>query len=112
MLFKDFHNFIPKLYKLSLLKTNMGTALITIKLMPESLETNIEEIKTKAKELVESKQGKNTRFEEVPIAFGLKAINVFFDLDEEIELEPIENSLGEIQGVNSSQVTDMRRAFG
>ena len=47
----------------------MGIALITIKLMPSSPEVNLEEIKEKAKEVVEKGQGKNPRFEEEPIAF-------------------------------------------
>ncbi len=89
----------------------MGIALVTIKLMPESPETNLEEIKEKAKKIIEA-EAKNPRFEEEPIAFGLKAIKVFFDLDEAKELEPIEQALREIPGVNSAQVIDMRRAFG
>ena len=90
----------------------MGTALITLKLMPSSPEVNLEEIKEKVKPLIEKGLGKNPRFEEEPIAFGLKAIKVFFELDETIELEPIEESLGKIENVNSVQVIDMRRAFG
>ena len=90
----------------------MGTALITIKLMPVSPEVNLDEIKEKAKALIEEKQGKNTRFEEQPVAFGLKAVIVYFDIDESVDLDPIEEELGKIENVNSSQVTDMRRAFG
>ncbi|MFH1326609.1 MAG: elongation factor 1-beta [archaeon] len=90
----------------------MGIALITLKLMPSSPEANLEEIKIKAKSTIEEKQGKKVRFEEEPIAFGLKAIKAFFDLDEAHELEPIENSLKEIENINSVQVVDMRRAFG
>lgn len=90
----------------------MGTALITLKLMPKSPEVNLEELKTKAQQVIEANAGKKTRFEEVPIAFGLKAIHAFFDLDESAELEPIENKLGEIEDINSVTVEDMRRAFG
>lgn len=90
----------------------MGTALITIKLMPSSPEVNLKEIQEKAKTIIEENKGEKTRFEEVPVAFGLKSINAFFDLDEEVELEPIENKLREIENVNSAEVTDMRRAFG
>ena len=90
----------------------MGTTLVTIKLMPSSPEENLEEIKEKAKKIVEEGKGTKTRFEEEPIAFGLKAIIIYFDLDEEQELEPIETDLSKIENVSSSQVTDMRRAFG
>ena len=90
----------------------MGTALLKIKLMPTSPEVNLEEIKEKAKKVVEECQGRNCRFEEEPIAFGLKAVMVFFGIDESQELEPIEKELSKIENVNSVQVVDMRRAFG
>ena len=90
----------------------MGVALLTIKIMPTSPEVNLEEIKEKAKKVVEEGKGKNTRFEEEPIAFGLKAVMVYFDIDESQELEPIEEELSKIENVNSVQVVDMRRAFG
>ena len=73
---------------------------------------NLEEIKNKAFLVVEENQGKNTRFDEEPIAFGLKSVMVYFDLDESHELEPIEQGLRKIQNVSSAEVVDMRRAFG
>ena len=90
----------------------MGIAAVKIKLMPTSPEVNLEEIKEKAKILVEQKSGKNCKFEEEPIAFGLKAIIVFFAWPEELELEELEEELKKIENVNSVQVVDMRRAFG
>ena len=90
----------------------MGIALITIKLMPSSPEENLEEIKAKVKVIIEKEQGKNVRFEEQPIAFGLKAVITYFDINESQELEPIENKLSEIENVNSVQLIDIRRAFG
>jgi len=90
----------------------MGIALIKIKLMPISPDVNLEELKEKAKEIIESSNGMRTSFEEQPIAFGLKAVIAGFDLDEENELEPIEEALRKIENVNSAEVTDMRRAFG
>lgn len=90
----------------------MGIALITLKLMPASPEVNLEEIKEAAQKTIEEHKGTKTRFEEEPVAFGLKALKAFFDLDESDELEPIENALGKIENVNSVSVIDMRRAFG
>lgn len=90
----------------------MGIALIKIKLMPESPETNLDAVKTFAKKIVEKNKGKNVSFEIEPIAFGLKAIILGFSLDESDELEPIENFLKKIENINSVQVVDMRRAFG
>ncbi len=90
----------------------MGTALLKIKIMPVSPDVNLEKIKTEAKKVVESGKGKNCRTEEEPIAFGLKAIILSFDIDESEELEPIEEKLKKIKDVSSVQVVDMRRAFG
>ncbi len=90
----------------------MGIVLIKIKLMPVALETSLEEIKDKAKKIIEENKGKNPQFEEQPIAFGLKAIIAGFELDENDELELIEENLRKIENVNSAEVIDMRRAFG
>ena len=87
------------------------TAIVKIKFMPSSPETNLEEIKEKARKLIENEGGKGVKFEEEPIAFGLKAVMVFFLWDEEKELEPLENSLGKIEDINSIQTIDMRRAI-
>ena len=87
----------------------MGTAGIKIKLMPESLEVDLEEIKQKAKAIVEEKGGKNREYEEEPIAFGLKAIIAFFELPEEIEPNQIEEPFKKIPGISSIQVVDVRR---
>ena len=80
--------------------------------MPSSPEANLERIKEIAKGIVERGKGRNCRFEIEPIAFGLKAIIVSFDIDESQELEPTENALNSIEDVSSAQVIDMRRAFG
>ena len=90
----------------------MGDISVKIKLMPSSVETNLKEIKEKSKAILEKKGGKNVRFEEEPIAFGLKAIIVFFIWSEEKELESIEKNLEEIENVNSLQVLDIRKTIG
>ncbi len=91
----------------------MGIALIKIKLMPSSPDTNLEEIKEKAKKIIEKNKGRRVSFEEQEIAFGLKAIIAGFEQNEtEGELDPIENALNKIKNVSSVQIIDMRRAFG
>lgn len=90
----------------------MGTMLVKIKLMPEGTEVNQEDLKTKVQPIIESAEGKKVNFEEEPIAFGLNALIVGFELDEKGELEPIENKLGELDEVASVSIADMRRAFG
>jgi len=90
----------------------MGTAVIKIKIMPSSVEEDLEEIKKQAEKTILNRKGTHCKFEEENIAFGLKAVIVSFALDESLELEIIERGLEKIEGVNSVQVIDMRRAFG
>jgi len=90
----------------------MGIALIKIKIMPESPKTDLELIKDSAYDLISENDGKNIMFNEEDIAFGLRAVIASFDLDESLPLDPIEDSLKEIERVSSVQVIDMRRAFG
>ncbi len=89
----------------------MGTVLMTIKLNPSSAEADLEEIKQNATKVIEQGEGKNPRFEEQPLAFGLKTIVTSFEISEDKEIEPIENALSEIENVGSMQVVDMRRAL-
>jgi elongation factor 1-beta len=90
----------------------MGTALLKMKLMPTSPDVDLEAIKEKAKEVVESNEAEGVSFEEEPVAFGLKAVILGFSIDESKEIESIEEALKKIEEVNSVQVVDMRRAFG
>ena len=90
----------------------MGSMNVKIKVMPSSVETNLEEIKNKTKDLIEKSGGKGVNFEEEPIAFGLKAVIVFFVCPEDQELESLENEMKKIEDVNSVEVIDIRRAIG
>jgi len=90
----------------------MGRMLIQIKLMPTSPNVNLEEIKQKSQEIIERSQGKISGFREEPIAFGLKALIASFSIDEKLEIDPIENQLGNLENISSAQIIDMRRAFG
>ena len=87
----------------------MGTAGIKIKIMPSSVEADLEKIKSKAKQIVETNQGRNREYNEELVAFGLKAIIAFFEIPEEQELNPIEEAFSKIENVNSVQVIDMRK---
>ena len=90
----------------------MGHINVKIKLMPSSPETNLKEIIEKAKSIIEENNGSNVHFEEESIAFGLKAIIIFFIWPEEKELEPLENLLEKIDNVSSEQMLDIRKAIG
>ena len=90
----------------------MGTALVIIKIMPESLDSNLDEIQDKAKQIIEEKGGKNPSTKTEPVAFGLNAILINFAMDESLAVDDFQNPIQEIKGVNSAEVVDFRRAFG
>ena len=90
----------------------MGTMIVKIKVMPSSPDVNLEELKTKIKEILEKNKTKNIQFVEEPVAFGLKAVLSAFQMDEADELEPIENSIRELETVSSAEIAEMKRAFG
>jgi len=90
----------------------MGIVAVIVKMMPLSPDTNLEEIETKAKSVMEIQGAKNISFEEKPIAFGLKAIMLKMAWPEEKSTDIIESSLAEIENVSSVKIEDYRRAFG
>ena len=90
----------------------MGNMTIKLRMMPSSVESNLEAIKEKAESLIKENGGESVRFNEEPIAFGLKAIIAAFIYPEENDVEPLESQIREIEEVNSAEVVDMRRAIG
>jgi elongation factor 1-beta len=88
----------------------MGVALIKLKVMPESLDIELEDLKIAVKEKITSVGGEVTKFEEEPIAFGLKALITFVRLDEKKDTSLVENALKDVSGVSSSDIIDYRRA--
>lgn len=91
----------------------MGEVIITLKIMPKNIEIDLSFIENKARGIIE-KFGKFVSKEVLPVAFGLKQLNIIFTLDENKAemLDAIENKLKEIEGVNSVETIDVRRAIG
>ena len=91
----------------------MGTALVKIKLMPKSPETDLEEIKQHAESIIKKHNGSPARTEEEPIAFGLRALKIIFIMDEaKGSTQPLEDELSKIKGVMNVDVMEVRRALG
>ena len=82
--------------------------------MPESPEVNLDKIEEEAKKKILKFAGEGEiKAEQVPVAFGLKSINLIFIMNEsQGSTEPLEDSLADIEGVQSVEVTDVRRAIG
>ena len=95
----------------------MATAVVTVKIMPESPEVNLDEIKDKVqailREFTERDDPADQKVEIVPIAFGLKAINIIFAMDEaKGSPDPVAEEISSLEGVNSAEISDVRRAIG
>jgi elongation factor 1-beta len=91
----------------------MADVVVTLKIMPESPETNLADIEAKSKEFVTSFGGEVGKVEEVPVAFGLKALNILFVMDENKgSTDALEEQISGVEGVNSVDVTDVRRTIG
>ncbi|MCH8003442.1 MAG: elongation factor 1-beta [Nanoarchaeota archaeon] len=92
----------------------MAQIVATIKIMPESPETDLSLIQNKAEEEIKKFAGDTEiKAEQEPIAFGLKALKIIFVMDESKgSIETLEESIKKIDGVNSVEVVDVRRAIG
>lgn len=91
----------------------MAQVVVTLKIMPESPETDLKAVEEKASKLIAEFGGEVGKVEEEPVAFGLKALKLYFVMDEDIgSTETLENNVSEVEGVNSVEVVDVRRAVG
>jgi elongation factor 1-beta len=82
--------------------------------MPESPEIDLKLIEEQAlKHIKEFAGDRDTKVMQEPIAFGLKALKILFVMDEKLgSTESLEEDIKTIQGVQSVEVTDVRRAIG
>jgi len=92
----------------------MAKVVVTIKIMPESPETDLKAIEKDSRKYIEKFVGETEfKIEEENIAFGLKALNITFVMDEKKgSTDALEDQLRNIDGVNSAEVTDVRRSIG
>ena len=79
------------------------------KLMPTSPEVNLKNIEESAKKIVEEFGGKNKEYSIEDIAFGLKAVIVFFFYSDDKNIDSIEPKFSKIKDVASVQLIDMRK---
>lgn len=92
----------------------MAEVVVTIKIMPESPDVDMAALSETAVRTIKENgaQGEVKSVEE-PVAFGLKALNLTFLVDEDKgSTEELENKLSGLEHVNSVEVTDVRRAMG
>ena len=89
----------------------MADIVVTLRIMPSSPEADLHSIETKAKkEIVHFCNSEEFKTNIQPIAFGLKALEILFIMDEKIgSTEALEEKIKHIEHVESVEVTDVRR---
>ncbi len=81
--------------------------------MPDSPEADLDEIESRAKQMIEDFDANVSSTEHNPVAFGLKAVEIILSMDEDKgDTEDLEKEIEGIEEVQSVQVTDVRRAIG
>jgi len=90
----------------------MADVILTIKIMPEGVETDLGKLEINAKKICE-KYGRLNKTEIVPVAFGLKSLIITMLMDEDKgSTEPLEKELAELKNVSSAEITNVSRALG
>ncbi len=92
----------------------MANVIATVKIMPESPEVNLAKIEEEAKKIIADFAGEGeTKTEIEPVAFGLKALKILFVMDEaKGSPDPVAEKINVLEGVNSAEISDVRRAIG
>ena len=89
-----------------------STIIVIIKIMPESVSTNLKQIEEQVRKKLEPHGGRSITFEEKEIAFGLKSITLKMAFPEEKGTDLIEKLIHEVPEISSVTIEDYRRAFG
>jgi len=86
---------------------SQGAVVTTFKIMPESVETNLDEVEKQLKEKINP-----SKIERVPIAFGLNAIIIVKVIEEkEGELDRVTKEIQNISGVREAEITNVARSW-
>lgn len=89
-----------------------GTAIIIVKVMPDSPSAPLSEIERDVREFMEKHGAKSLTLEEKEVAFGLKALMIKCAFPEDKGTEMVETGLSALSHVSSVTIEDYRRAFG
>ena len=91
----------------------MASVVVTFKIMPEDPDQDLIALRDKADKLITAFGGAVGKTEEQPVAFGLKAVLIYFVMDEgKGSTDAVEAQICELPGVNSVELTDVRRTIG
>lgn len=91
----------------------MAQVIVILKIMPENVEVELDNLKQKITKVVEHFKGQIDNIDIEDIAFGLKSLIFKFMIDDsETDSDVVEDNIRNIEGVGSVQVRDVRRAIG
>ena len=93
---------------------NMAKVIITLRVMPDSPETDLIKLEYEVIKKIKNFAGETEIKREIePVAFGLKALKIIFVSDEKnSNLDELENNISALNNVNSVEIIDIRRAIG
>jgi len=98
---------MPKLWFQGALGVLMGSVIVTFKIMPESVEVDLDSLEKDVKSEINPQ-----RIERVPVAFGLNAIQIVKLVEEkEGEMDRITDQIKNIKGVKEVEVVGMTRSL-
>lgn len=91
----------------------MADVIITLKIMPTNTDVDLEKLKEQSILLIKKFGGEVGKENIQEVAFGLKAIELIFVMEESIgSTDKLEENISKLDGANSVEVTDVRRAIG
>ena len=92
----------------------MAQVVVTLKIMPQSPDVDLAELEKQAREkIIDFCSSQEFKTQIQPIAFGLKALIIYFVMDEKIgATDRLEQAISQLEGVESVEVPDVRRAVG
>ena len=91
----------------------MAQVVITLRIMQDSPDIDLKQLEVKASAAIKHFGGEIGKVDIQPVAFGLKALDIFFVMDEaKGSTEVLENEIANFEGIASVEITDVRRAIG
>jgi elongation factor 1-beta len=91
----------------------MSKVIVTLRVMPESPEIDLKKLEAAVCKRIHDWTGQKVdKVDVIPVAFGLKALNIVFKVGEDKGgTEPLEKELVTVAGVNSVDVIRLDRTF-
>ncbi len=91
----------------------MAEVIVELKIMPVSVDTDLDALRADAEELIISFGADLGKYEVRPIAFGLKSLMLWIVFDENKgTTDELEEKIAALDNVESCTVTNVSRALG